>query len=543
MKHRCKLPFVLLVVAGLAAALISDSASAADDLARVAAEVDRLLGEEALRGKPLAPPVDDAAYLRRISLDIVGEPPGPAEITSFVLDPAPDKRRRMVDQLLTNPQYGQNWARYWRDVIMARRSDERALVRAGNSATVYLTEQFNKGAGWDQIARSLVTATGDVRHEGSTALLFAQEGKPEETAAEAARVLLGFELQCAQCHNHPYDDWKREQFHEFAAFFPRVVVRPLPNDIVQNFEITSLEKSGGGGKNKAKAEHYMPDLKNPQAQGTLMQPVFFLSGQALPPGMTDKQRRQTLARWITARENPWFAKAYVNRVWAELLGRGFYETVDDLGAKRKCAAPRTVEYLSQRFVENGYDLRWLLRTISSTAAYQRASKSRGESDATPFTAVVIQPLRSDVLFSALTSALGANELESAAAANPKNKNAAYGRNGPRFVFEQVFGFDPSVPREEVSASISQALLLMNGPQLSHGLKGDNPQGMLGKLLLSESHDDLVATELYLRTLSREPSEKELAVVIEHVHSTSKRSAAFEDVLWALINSAEFRQRR
>jgi hypothetical protein len=511
-------------------------ASAADSIS-TAAEVDRLLAAECPPGKSAAPGVGDAAFLRRISLDIVGEPPSPSEITAFVLDPANDKRTRAVERLLANPLYGQNWARYWRDVIMARRSNDRALALADNSSVVYLTEQFNADRGWDQITKSIITATGDVRQAGATALAIAHEGKPEETAAEVARVFLGIQLQCAQCHDHPYDAWKREQFHQLAAYFPRVVVRPLPLDVMPNFEITSHEKVRGGGRNKAGTEHYMSDLKDPKAKGTLMQPVFFLGGQQETEGLTDRERRAALAARITARDNPWFAKALVNRIWAELVGRGFYEPIDDLGEGRKCAAPKTVDYLSQQFAANGYDLRWLMRTIMATQAYQRQGRARAESDPAPFSAVVIQPLRADVLFSTLGVALHVYDLDQA-------RPGPRGRlGGPRTQFEQLFGFDPSLPRDEAAASISQALLLMNSPPLARAMRADSQHSPLGRLLAAEKDDELALTELYLRTLSREPTEKELKTTTSYIRETGNRATAYEDILWALINSAEFRERQ
>ena len=505
--------------------------------ARVAAQVDRQLTEEALQGKQLVAPVDDAAYLRRVSLDIIGEPPSPAEITAFVLDPASDKRARVVSRLLANPLYGQNWARYWRDVILARRSNERALGLAGNSVVVYLTEQFNQGRGWDAITRSVITATGKVRSTGSTALSIAHEGKPEETAAETARIFLGIQLQCAQCHDHPYDSWKRVQFHQLAAYFPRVVVRPLRAEVLPDFEITSIEKVRGGGRNKALPEHYMSDLNDPKAKGTLTQPLFFLGEEKEEAGMTDRERRATLAARITARDNPWFAKALVNRVWAELLGRGFYEPIDDLGVDRKCVAPKTIDYLSRQFVDSGYDLRWLIRTITATTAYQRQGRARADSDQAPFSAVAIQPLRADVLYSALSASLEAYDLD-------RVKPNRRGRpDSPRLQFDQAFGFDPSQPRDEVTASIAQALLMMNSPQLARAMRADTQQSSLGRLAAAVKDNDQALEELYLRTLSRLPSDAELAAARAHIHETGNRGTALEDILWALINSAEFRERR
>ena len=173
-----------------------------------------------------AKPADDETFLRRASMDLIGQPPTPAEITKFVLDPSTDKRTKLVDRLLATSQFGENWGRYWRDVIMYRRSEDRSLL-ASPALTEYLTEQLNKDTPWDKIATAFITATGDVRENGAAGLIAAQFGQTPEVTAEVSRIFLGIEIQCANCHNHPTDRWKRTQFHELAAFFPRIGMQPV----------------------------------------------------------------------------------------------------------------------------------------------------------------------------------------------------------------------------------------------------------------------------------------------------------------------------
>ncbi len=198
-----------------------------------------------------------------------------------------------------------------------------------------------------------------------------------------SRIFLGIQIQCAQCHDHPTDRWKREQFHELAAFFPRIAVRPVRVDGKRrSFEVVSFDK-GNSKKRRPRGgnlEHHMPDLEHPEETGKLMQPVFFVTGQKLDAGVPDAERRETVADWMTSRENRWFAKAFVNRMWSELVGRGFYEPVDDIGPDRQCSAPKTLNYLSNRFAANKYDVKWLLATITSTEAYGRQSRSRVDDD-------------------------------------------------------------------------------------------------------------------------------------------------------------------
>jgi hypothetical protein len=516
---------------------VQSAAAAAETDRRLAAEIPEIASPSA------APRSSDVVYLRRVSLDIAGRLPTPSEITSFKGDLSSDKRAAAVERLLAEEAYGENWGRYWRDVIMYRRSDERARV-VGPALEEYLSAEFNKNTPWDAIARAFITATGDVRENGNTAVFMAQMGETADIAAEVSRVFTGIQIQCAQCHDHPSDRWQRTQFHELAAFFPRIAVRPKRMDGPRSFEVASADaaprfRRPNNGQARGSQEHYMPDLENPTARGTLMQPVFFVTGQQLSPGLTDIERRETIAQWITSSDNAWFAKAFVNRMWSELVGEGFYEPVDDIGPDRNATAPKTLDYLAAQFAANKHDMKWLMRTITATAAYQRESRSRRGPAETPMLANVAQRLRADQLYTAVTSVLGAPP---AARSRPGAGPLANLRT-PRALFDTVFGYDPSAPRDEVAGAIPQALTVMNSPQLAAGMKGDRPRMLLGKLLAEQTDDAAVAGELYLRTLSREPTASEIEISLSHVKQSGSRDEGFEDVFWALLNSAEFMHRR
>src|SRR3954447_8858143 len=248
---------VALVASGLVATAVSigsvfgktnaskpsaETPRAINQVEQVAHQIDALIAAELFKPETkLAPKIDDATYLRRAWLDIVGDIPTPEHVTAFVLDPAKDKRERIVNELLEKPQYGQNWARYWRDVILYRRLEDRAQL-VSNALVVDLTEKLNKNESWDKIATSFITATGDVRENGATAIQAAQDARTEETTAEMSRIFLGIQIQCCQCHNHPYDRWKREQFHEFAAFFPRIALKPIQSPTRRTFELVSDDR-------------------------------------------------------------------------------------------------------------------------------------------------------------------------------------------------------------------------------------------------------------------------------------------------------------
>jgi hypothetical protein len=518
--------------------------------ALTAKQVDQLIAEEVFNeDTDLAPRVDDATFLRRAWLDIVGDIPTPEHVTAFLLDPDPDKRERVVRELLDNPQYGQNWARYWRDVILLRRLEDRAAIVA-NPLVVALTEKFNENESWGKIAAEFITATGDVKENGATAIQMAQDGRTEETAAEMSRIFLGIQIQCCQCHDHPYDSWKREQFHEFAAFFPRIAVRPLVTPTRRSFEVVADDGPDRPRRNpnaegrRGQAEHYMPDLDDPSAPGTRMQPKFFLSSAKLQFGTPDAERRRAVARWMT--KNPWFATAFVNRMWAELVGEGFYEPIDDIGPERTPSAPKAVDLLSRHFAESGYDVKWLVQAICATEAYQRESRPRRDVDGNPFVANVAQPLRSDQLYNALLTAADAEELEQAPNRRRRRPQmmGGYGRaQTVRTQFETAFGYDPSDPRETVTSSIPQALAMMNGVRINLAVRAIGRETVLGRLLDEIPENKPLVEELYLRTLSREPTKEEMKTAIEFVRSTRNRQAAFEDLFWALLNSSEFSHRR
>jgi hypothetical protein len=496
----------------------------------------------------LAKSADDETFLRRASMDLIGQPPSPAEITKFVLDPSADKRAKLVDRLLASSQFGENWARYWRDVIMYRRSEDRSLL-ASPALTEYLTEQLNKDTTWDKIATAFITATGDVRENGAAGLIAAQFGQTPEVTAEVSRIFMGIEIQCANCHNHPTDRWKRTQFHELAAFFPRISMRPVnKGDAGQrSFAVVGVNfvppnRPNNPNLPRGELEHYMPDLKNPTAKGTLMKPVFFLTGQKLPEGTPDAERRATIAKWITSKQDPWFAKAFVNRIWAELVGEGFYEPVDDMGPDRECSAPQTLDFLANQFAAHNYDVKWVYRTIMDTVAYQRESRSRHLPGETPFAANCPQRLRGDELFAALMSAIGVEDDRVPRQPGPGG-GARYQPRDARGMFNAVFGYDPSVRRDEVTGSIPQALVLMNSPQLARAINGKTDTTSLGELLSTTKDNEAVTTELYLRCLAREPKPAEMKTCLDHVKQTGNRAEAFEDVLWALVNSTEFLHRK
>lgn len=596
---------VLTLLAGLPVAAAEPSLR--DSLA-TAAKVDRLIAAELERaGVQPADLTNDEDFLRRVSLDVAGRLPTPREITFFCLDPDPDKRSKVIDRLLASDDYAANWARYWRDVVFPNAAEMQSRLMAGTFEQ-WMANQLNQNRPWDQIATDLLTATGNVAENGATALLVAHSAEPAEVAAETCRIFLGIQLQCANCHDHPTDAWKREQFHQLAAYFPRAALHIRRTDAGLVREIVSVNtaplgrsadrlfanaegivrrldrnRDGRLSREEARAfpplanvfdrlleagdansdgslsaaelkkippppeqagrrtlEYRMPDLNDPSSSGIPVQPAFFVDGSRPGVGLDDQARRQALARSITSMDNPWFARALVNRIWTELLGEGFYMPVDDLGPERDPRFPQGVQVLSEGFAASGYDLQWLMRTIMHTQAYQRQIRSRTAGDAPfPFASALPTRLRSDQIYTALTQVL---EVEELSVQPLPRRRGPYANLTPRNQFHLLFGADPSTPHEEIIGNVPQALFLMNAPALRSLLQVDGNQ-RLARLLQAFSDDRDAVSELYLFTLCREPSEAEERICLEYVKQTGNRTEAYEDLLWSLLNSTEFVSRR
>ena len=587
----------------------------------VAAKVDQLILTDLNKAGVTPTGVcNDEDYLRRASLDITGHLPSPSEVTLFALDPDSGKRTKLVERLLASPDFGQNWARYWRDVIYMPATEPRSRLSQADFEK-WLAEQWNKSIGWNATATSIITAMGDVFENPEAALIFAQSGVNEDVAAEACRIFLGIQMQCANCHDHPSDIWKREQFHELAAYFPRITLRRIMTPGEFKIEVLSANTDRGRGdqmrenpeqfvtmldRNKdqklskeemrqrpgvmmrgeapgvpaqlidrifeqadsnkddlitaaeikampqpmqagrGSTEHHMSDLQDPSSKGKLMQPKFFVSGATPGQNLSDLERRQAAAKSFTASDNPWFARAIVNRVWCEMLGEGFYMPVDDLGPTRSARFPEALEAICQGFVANGYDPKWLIRTVANSQTYQRkvAAKSTAE-DALPFASVTPTRLRADVVFDSLIEVLGINE-ESLNGPARGGMMMAGGlraaQRGPRFQFDSLFGIDPSMSKEDITGNVPQALYLMNNSFLRSAVTASG-NSRLGRLLRNNPDDHDALGELYLLVLAREPSKHEVEIGQAHLKEVGQRNEAYEDLMWSLLNSSEFLSKR
>ena len=365
----------------------------ASKAALTSGEIDELLFAKLREaGITPAPVVGDEQFVRRVYLDLCGKPPNPPTVRAFVADADSKKRAKLIDQLLESDDYAKNWARYWQEVMSARlinNIQSRFLVRSFDK---WMAEQLKKNRSWADITRDILTATGVARYDdtegksGPNYFLSSHMGADSTTeqAAETARVFLGIQINCAQCHNHPFDVWKREQFHELAAYFTRVrtrLVRDPESKTVRfvGLELVSTDRAGmkgglgGAGRMARGGEYRMPVLDDPRAPGTVMHPRS-LDGKAPAKGLKDADRRKALVDSMVSKDNYWFSAAYANRIWGALVGQAFYATVDDMGPQREAVHGAVLARLAGGFAGSDYDIKKLFRVILNTQAYQRQSK-------------------------------------------------------------------------------------------------------------------------------------------------------------------------
>ena len=438
-----------------------------------------------------APIISDEAFLRRVSLDLTGQPPEPDDIKEFVANTSASKRTKKIEELLASSEYAQHWGHYWQTAVMHNAPAKKKGLNP-QALEDWFAEEFEQNTGWDRIVCELLAATpkkakkGDdngPQKYGPNNFALAFENEPEEIASQTARLFMGINIQCAECHDHPFDKWKREQFHELAAFFS---TKP----------------------------YFMPGASDP-SQKTEIHAKFLLG--EVPPKYIDTPdgRRVAVAAYLVYNpDNHWFARAFVNRIWNELLGDGFY-SVDSLGPDKECHYQPVINRLASVFRSKDFNVKWLFRTIMNSQAYQRESRTLGPDDKL-FTAVRPSRMRPDQVAASL-------------------ENVVDSLGKARRSVATAFDADLSMPQDLLEGSIQQVLLLMNNDTLQKALiKSD-----LKQKLVAIKDDDELLNELYLGVLARKATDPELARGHSHLNRASNRSEAVEDLIWVLVNSTEF----
>ncbi len=459
----------------------------ADAVGKLAARIDALVeaGWKA-KGVPPAPRSDDAAFLRRAWLDLAGHIPPLTEVRDFLDDESPDKRRQMVARLLRSDAYAQHTATLWAHAMMQADADQPfrdpALAR-------WLFEQVKAGAGHDRIVRTLVASSRGAGR--SLDELFPQGARPEELASAATRLFLGVKVECAQCHDHPFADWRKEQFWQQAAFFTTTGTAAIPNT---NRTVKAV----------------------------------FLDG-SVPAGGAG---RAAFADWITSRANPYFARSAVNRIWARYLGTGLLDPVDEFGTSARPSHPELLDELAGAFIEGGFDERLVTEAILTSKVYQLSSVQTDakQGDARVFARAAVRGLTPLQILENFRLVTG----------QAPRDDPAKSPVPERTRFQALFT-GQGMPAE-AETSILQALYLMNGALMSDAVNPARNRALRVLVATADSHPERCVEELYQMVLGRPPRPAELTRLAKYIREggpNHKPGRAVADVLWALLNSSEF----
>jgi hypothetical protein len=484
-----------------------------------------------------APPAEDKEFVRRVYLDLAGRIPSVTEVRTFLDDKRPDKRARLVQKLLNGSRYVTHFVQVWRRLMLpeADATQQGAFLAPGFED--WLRRQLSLNAGYDRMVRDLLTTPINEENpnvafrvpnrQEATPLGFylAKEMKPENLAAATSRLFLGVKLECAQCHNHPFAEWKRDQFWSFAAFFAGIQAQRQGDFVLPGRELAD------------RRELTIPGT------GRLVQAAF-LDGKE-PQWKFKTGARETLADWITSRDNPYFARALVNRLWAHFFGIGLIDPVDEMvGADHPASHPELLDELAREFAAHDFDLKYLISGITASRAYQLSSRSTHPSQDDPrrFARMALRGLSAAQLYDSVAQATGYQE------GNRNPRFGFFGGNSPRAEFLIQFG-NQSDKATEVQTSILQALQLMNGKVV--GAATDLEKSETLAAILDAPFMDTTARidTLYLATLSRKPTARESARLQRFVEdavaqatSADKQKTynqALADVFWVLLNSGEF----
>jgi len=463
-------------------------------------------------------PADDAMFLRRVYLDTIGTLPTAAEARQFLTSTDPDRRAKLIDALLERPEYADYWALKWADILSA---DQLKITPQGTYAlTRWLRRQFAENRPYDEFVREILTVQGSVLRE-SPAGFYKALGKPDIVSRSFSQLFLGVRIECAECHHHPSEKWGQDDYYGLAGFFTGVTTKKLPNG-------AEAVVSRGG-----------VDLKNPRTDTVI--PARALG--AAPADFSDTtDRRVALARWLTAPDNPFFARTISNRLWAHYFGRGLVDPVDDI----RDTNPPTNEPLMQALIQHmrdvRYDLKAFTRTLLNSQVYQLSSEPNDSNrdDEQNFSHAYYKALPAEVLLDAVSQATGIPEKFNGW---PEGYRAiqVWDNRMPSYFF-RIFGRPVRATVCECERSnepsIAQALHLLNSPEIM--AKVQARQGVARKLTESAMSDRELVDELYLGTLARFPTDVERELMLgAFAELAGDRKAAVEDVLWTLLNTKEF----
>jgi hypothetical protein len=461
----------------------------------------------------------DEVFLRRVFLDLIGVLPATEERTRFLADSDPKKREKLINELLDRPEFYDFWTLKFADVL---RSNGRLIQTKGTHIfNRWIRSALETGLPLNQFVKTLLISDGST-YGNPAANYYRISRDPESSVETTAQLFLGVRIQCAKCHNHPFERWTQDDYYGFAAFFSRVKQKKgtLPEE-----EIIFAAKDG--------------EVRQPRT-GKVMPPKA-LGGPVLGKEGEKSDRRVELAKWLTETENPFFAKSLANRVWFHLMGRGIVEPVDDFRDSNPASNDELLNTLAADFAKSGYNLKHLIRTVLSSKTYQLSAQTNplNKDDSIYFSHSYTKLLPAEVLLDAISTLCSSATVFDGL---PKGARATQIPDGKMDnPFLKTFG---RPARElacecerESDSNLSQALQLIGGATVNGKLRDD--AGRMAALAKSDKKPEEVTKELYLVALSREPSAQEVSIAAKHISEAKDRRQAIEDLGWVLINSKEF----
>ena len=487
-------------------------------------EIDNLVWAKLeLLGILPSPPAGETTFHRRAYLRAIGRLPTPDQTRAFLADSSPDKRGRLIDELLERPEYADFWANKWADLL--RPNPYRAGIKAVWMFDAWLRDAFRRNLPYDQFVRELVTAQGSTWQNGAT-VIFRDRPQTVETAASVSQLFLGVRLECAKCHHHPFEVWSQDDFFGFASFFSRV-----------GHQGSGLSPPISGG------EEFIFTKADGQVRhgrtGAVVSPKT-LHGSSLALE-SDDDPREVLVDWMTDPSNPYFAHVMANRIWAEMMGHGLVEPVDDIRATNPASNEPLLDHLAEVFRQSDYDIKHLIRTIMNSHVFGLSStpSDRNLSDVNNFSRYYRQRIRAETLLDAVNDVLDVEEEFSAMP--PGSRATQLWTHRASSLFLDTFGRpDPNQdpPCDRISDSTTpQVLHLMNSPELNRKLARDTARP--ARLARGEQSNESIIDEAYLRVYCRPPAAEEAKIALATLPAPDQRREAVEDLFWALLNTPEF----
>lgn len=483
----------------------------------------------------------DGEWIRRVYLDIVGHVPPMDEIEKFLADKDKAKRSKVIDKLLDDPAYVRHWTTVWSNLTIGQRTPER-VSRKGMEK--FLREAFTKNRPWNDVVVDIVSAEGHFEENGAVNYLLAQMQLPDGgvlATAKTTRLFMGMQVQCTQCHNHPFNDWQQRQFWEFNNFFTQLTKRDVQKYDAKAgrmvFDFAELKRRDGV------EDHVTYERRNGLIEAAY--PRYF--GTDVDVKQKDEigwdvNRRKLLANLMTEGEKPLVAQAMVNRMWGQFFGYGFTKPVDDLGPHNPPSHPDLLDRLSAEFVKSRYDVKQLIRWICNSEAYNltsQATKSNEEKDSPAagtsalFSHVYLKSMSAEQLYDSLIVATNAHKSGRSSWDQAEEKKRQWLQQ-----FILAFGTDEGDESTTFNGSIPQALMMMNGDLVKDAINAQKGS-YLNTILVETPQDKDRIRRLYLTTLGRTPNTKEVQMAQGLLKFNTDKLAAYQDMFWALLNSNEF----